>query len=64
MTAQSIETRSCDGWAVVQFLVEAREFSVVQHILTGSGAHPMGVGGKVDRGVKVTSHLNLLKGSE
>jgi hypothetical protein len=46
---------------VVQFSAEAREFSFVKDILTGSGAHPIGTGGKVDRGVKVISHLNLLK---
>jgi hypothetical protein len=46
---------------MVQFSVEAREFSFVQHSLTGSGGHPIGTGGKVDRGVKVTSHLHILK---
>jgi len=61
MTAQSVVTRPCTGWAVIQFSAEAREFFVVQHILTDSGAHPMGTGVKVDRGVKVTTHLNLLK---
>jgi len=61
MTAQSIEGRPCAGWTVVQFSAEAREFSVVQHILTDSGAHPMGIRGKVNRGVKVNTHLNLLK---
>ena len=52
VTAPSVVTRPCTGWAVVQFSAEAREFSVVQHILTGSGAHPTGTGEKVDKGVR------------
>lgn len=64
LTAQSVVTRSCTGWAVVQFSAEAREFSVVQHILTGSEAHLIGTGGKVDRWVKVTTHFHVLKSYE